>query len=75
MLALDDLPYSARTLFDAAGGRPLAGQPGCVGVNAVVPFSVSGEPRAAWISPFGIHVTNGYTAQRISGDGCTIGDP
>jgi hypothetical protein len=46
----------------------LGGHPGCVGRYAYAPFSVYGEPRGAWVSPFGVYVTNGSTCECISTD-------
>jgi len=48
--------------------RPISGQPGCVGRHAMVSYSVAGESLVAWVSPFGVHITNGRTAKRISDD-------
>lgn len=46
--------------------RKLSGQPGCVGVRAFTPLSRDGTDAGAWVSRYGIHITNGDTAQRIS---------
>lgn len=68
MLVLDGLPEATGGLFQNASARPFLGQPGCVGRQAMVSFSISGEPSAAWVSPFGVHYTNGQIARRISDD-------
>lgn len=68
MLVLDGLPEATGGLFQNASARPFLGQPGCVGRQAMVSFSISGEPSAAWVSPFGVHYTNGQVARRISDD-------
>lgn len=68
MMAIDGLPEATGGFFQSATVRVLKGQPGCVGRYAMTAFSVEGEPRAAWVSPFGVHMTNGQTALRISDD-------
>jgi len=68
MFTIFELPQAAigRGTFDAADIRPLRGQPGCVGTKAFATYSISGEPRAAWVSLFGIHETNGTNSRRLS---------
>jgi hypothetical protein len=67
-IALDDLPRVTDGQYDNANARPLKGHPGCVGNYAYTTFSVSGEPRGAWVSPFGVYVTNGTVCECISTD-------
>ncbi len=68
MLRLDDIPIVVRGVFNAAEVHRIDGAPGCVSQYAITPFSVAGEPRVAWVSRFGVHVTNGYTHETISLD-------
>jgi hypothetical protein len=68
MMTLSDWPETVSGVWNAARVEPLRGAPGCVGQYALEPFSVAGESRAAWVSPFGIHVTNGVESFRISDD-------
>jgi hypothetical protein len=46
----------------------IKGQPGCVGKKAATAFSLAGESQAAWVSPYGIHQTNGTICNRITND-------
>jgi len=66
VLAVDDLPRITDGVFNAATARPIKGHPGCVGNYAFTTFSVAGEPRGAWVSPFGVYVTNGQVSACIS---------
>lgn len=68
VLAVDGLPRVVDGQFDAGQARPLKGHPGCVGRMAMTPFSVEGEARAAWVSPYGVYQTNGETCEPISLD-------
>jgi len=68
VLAVDDLPRFTDGVFNSGTARKLAGHPGCVGVYAFTTYSVSGEPRGAWVSPFGVYITNGQTCTCISTD-------
>jgi hypothetical protein len=68
VLALDDLPTVVDGQFNGANARPIKGHPGCVGEYAYTTFSVAGEPRGAWVSPFGVYITNGQTCASISTD-------
>lgn len=69
MMTMDDLPRVGNTgTFSAVNVRPLRGQPGVVNQDAMVSYSVNGEPRVAWISRYGLHETNGTTSRKISGD-------
>jgi hypothetical protein len=66
MMTLGRLPRVQDGKFVADDVVPLRGQPGLVGQDAICTFSVDGEPRAAWVSRFGVHITNGQTCARIS---------
>jgi hypothetical protein len=68
VLRLSDLPRVVNGLFNAAEATAIRGAPGCVGVYAACAFSVAGEARAAWVSPYGIYQTNGDVVSRISDD-------
>lgn len=68
VLAVDDTPRVVQGEFNGANARPLAGHPGCVGEYAYTTWSVSGEPRGAWVSPFGVYITNGQICACISTD-------
>jgi len=68
VLALDDVPRVVDGQFNGADARPLKGHPGCVGEYAYTTFSVAGEPRGAWVSPFGVYITNGQVCACISTD-------
>ena len=67
-LALDELPRVVDGQFNGADARPLKGHPGCVGEYAYTTFSVAGEPRGAWVSPFGVYITNGTICACVSTD-------
>jgi hypothetical protein len=67
-IAVDGLPRVVDGQFEGANARPLKGHPGCVGTYAFTTYSVAGEPRGAWVSPFGVYVTNGTTCECISID-------
>ncbi len=68
VLAIEDLPRVTDGVFDPGRARPLKGHPGCVGGYAYTTFSVAGESRGAWVSPFGVYITNGQTCACISTD-------
>jgi len=68
VLALEDLPRVVDGQFNGASARPLKGHPGCVGEYAYTAWSVAGEPRGAWVSPYGVYVTNGQVCACISTD-------
>ena len=68
VLAVDDLPRMTDGVFNSASARPIKGHPGCVGNYAFATFSVAGEPRGAWVSPYGVYVTNGQVCACISTD-------
>lgn len=68
VLALDDIPRVTDGQFNAVDARPLKGHPGCVGVYSYATYSVAGEPRGAWVSPYGVYVTNGAICACISTD-------
>ena len=70
VLALDDVPRVTDGVYDGASARPIKGHPGCVGEYAYTTYSVAGEPRGAWVSPFGVYITNGQTCACISTDLC-----
>ncbi len=66
MLRLTGLPRVVNSVRDTSRVDQIKGAPGCVGRYALTAYSVSGEPRAAWISPYGVYVTNGDKIHRIS---------
>jgi len=68
VLALDDVPRVTDGVYDGASARPIKGHPGCVGEYAYTTYSVAGEPRGAWVSPFGVYVSNGQVCACISTD-------
>jgi len=68
VLRTTDLPRYVNGTFIAVDIAPMHGQPGCVAVGAACAYAVEGEPRAAWVSPHGVHETNGVTARVISED-------
>lgn len=68
VIIANDLPREIAGTYNAAKAEPLPGAPGCVGAYAATAYSVAGEPRAAWVSRYGIHVTNSQVVERISGD-------
>jgi hypothetical protein len=53
-------------IFNLPQVRKLDGIPGCVSPKAMCVVSIDGISAGAWVSPFGIFVTNGQTASRIS---------
>lgn len=65
MFVVDGLPQASSGVMPEAVVRPMKGQPGCVSTEAIVSYSINGESRAAWVSPFGVHITNGQTAERL----------
>jgi hypothetical protein len=68
ILAIDDVPRVTDGVFNPVDARALRGHPGCVGEYAYTTFSVRGEPRGAWVSPFGVYITNGTVCECISTD-------
>lgn len=68
LVAIDDVPRVTDGVFNPVDARAMNGHPGCVGEYAYCKFSVRGEPRGAWISPFGVYVTNGTVCECISTD-------
>ena len=68
VLAIDDVPRVTDGVFTPTEARPIKGHPGCVGEYAYTTFSVAGEPRGAWVSPFGVYITNGQICACISLD-------
>jgi hypothetical protein len=68
VLAVDDTPRVVDGQFNGANARKLSGHPGCVGGYAYTTYSVAGEPRGAWVSPYGVYITNGQTCACISTD-------
>lgn len=66
ILAIDDLPTVAGDQYTSPTVKSLDGHPGCVGSYAYTSYSVAGEPRGAWVSPYGVYITNGSTCQCIS---------
>jgi hypothetical protein len=69
-LAIEDVPRATDGVFDAGNARPIKGHPGCCSEYGYTTYSVSGEPRGAWVSPFGVYITNGQTCACISTDLC-----
>ena len=67
-LVVDATPTVTDGQFNGADAKPLSGHPGCVGEYAYTTFSVAGEPRGAWVSPFGVYITNGTVCACISTD-------
>jgi hypothetical protein len=65
MMTLTEWPEGIRTLFKSEVDI-INGVPGCVGQKAIIPFSIGGEDQLAWVSPFGLHITNGVRHDRIS---------
>lgn len=68
MFVLDTLPDIIGNRLVATPPRQLSGQPGLTSPKAITPFSISGEPRAAWVSRFGIHQTNGSLSEWLTKD-------
>jgi hypothetical protein len=66
MMRLTGLPRAVNSIRDNTSIEQIKGAPGCVGIKALTAYSVAGEPRAAWISPYGIYITNGDTIREIS---------
>lgn len=67
MIRMDELPQVIAGTFVGRVSQ-IKGAPGCVGEYALTELSMAGEQAAAWISPYGIYVTNGHTFTRISDD-------
>ncbi len=68
VLTVSDLPQVVNGIFNQAEARPLRAAPGCVGQYAVANYSVSGEPRVAWVSPYGIYSSNGQYVVNLTED-------
>jgi len=68
MIVLDDLPRSIQGNLVISAIKTLKGAPGCVGRKAITSFAIDAEPLAAWVSPHGIHITDGHTTRRVSDD-------
>jgi hypothetical protein len=68
MIVLDTLPRVTQGVFNASKTRTLKGQPGLISKKGLVAFSVFGESRCAWVSPLGIHQSNGNTSNRLTDD-------
>ena len=65
---LTDLPTVENGVFSGGEVTVLKGQPGVVGKRGMCAFSLSGEPNAAWVSPYGIHQTNGTISRLLTTD-------
>jgi hypothetical protein len=72
MIALDGLPRISSGIFSSSKTRTLEGAPGLVSQYAITKYAddddSGGEPRVAWVSPFGVHETNGYRHRRLTSD-------
>ena len=70
IMTMDELPIANAegVLNSDVNVRRFDGQPGCVGYRSFCSYSINGAPRAAWVSRFGVHITAGPTAARISDD-------
>lgn len=66
VIAFDDIPRLMNGLMVMTPPRTLDGQPGCVGRHAMAPYTLQGEPRAAWVSQFGIFATNGSLSWELT---------
>lgn len=62
------LPLVDNNLYRSPEFVKLSGHPGCVGRYAITAYSVAGESRAAWVSRYGIYITNGVQSHRITDD-------
>lgn len=67
-IELTDVPDVVGGQFTDARANPLKGHPGCKSRYGATAYSTSGEPRGAWVSPFGIYETNGNVARRLTAD-------
>lgn len=65
---LSQFPDVVNGQFNGGEAHPLPGQPGLVSEQGMVSWSVGGEPRASWVSRFGIHWTNGATSGKLTTD-------
>lgn len=68
MIRLDELPRTVLGTYITGESKQIQGAPGVVSEYCLAGCSVGNEPRAAWVSPYGIYHTNGYQFQRISDD-------
>jgi len=68
MMRLTSLPRVVNSVRDTSRVEQIRGAPGCVGRYGMTFYAVSGAPRVAWISPYGVYVTNGDEYSRISDD-------
>jgi len=66
IVTMTSLPRVLDGVFNASEAVPIKGQPGCVGQYAITAYSVAGEPRVVWVSPYGIHETNGVNSRRLT---------
>lgn len=66
IMRVESLPTIELGSFVPGQGDAIRGAPGVVGRKAMTAFGVSSETFVAWISPFGIYATNGFTFHKIS---------
>lgn len=66
VMELRGLPLVFNNILNDSSIRKIEGQPGCVGSKAFCTYSTNGEPRGAWVSRTGLHVSNGPLAWRVS---------
>jgi hypothetical protein len=68
VVTLLDVPSWTDGTFRTTHKSTLPNAPGCVGQDAVAVFTTGSGLLAAWVSPYGIYVTDGHTARRVSDD-------
>jgi len=66
VLRISSLPRVSLGNFGFTKPEKIPNAPGAVGPDAMAAFSISGEPAAAWISHYGVHITNGFNLRRVS---------
>jgi hypothetical protein len=66
IMRLTGLPRVVNSVRDSSRVEQIGGAPGCVGRYALTSYSVQGEPRAAWVSHYGLYATDGDKIFRIS---------
>lgn len=66
MMAREGLPRAEDGTINRSPTRAISGHPGCVGPSALCAYAVDGASRAAWVSRYGVHETDGHTGRLLS---------
>jgi hypothetical protein len=66
ILRIQSLPRVSVSNFAFGAPEQIPGAPGVVGPYAMAKVALQGKPMAAYISHYGVYLTDGYSVQRIS---------